>query len=605
MREDISGESVYLLCYTRTPLEEQVYSPKLAFSMHLAYSEDGKHYEALNDNSGVLFARATSNPDGTLHAKSMKNPYVFRMADGRFGILAVSTEHAGERDPERRGSVLLFTTEDFLSYEEIGPVLLNRGVYVEDAICEYDDEARRYIIHWRDIVGSYWRNAILDLTQRDAVSAAVSAAPFSFARIETAIEGAVPRNAIRVPREIGGKVRTKLSELRNTEIRVPAAVQADSAAELASVRATAIYNDGSTALMRVVWESDHIDWDVPGTYEATGVVQQVTYPFPFAVNRADPCIIRYNGMYYFIATNDDYSRHQGLYVREAATIPELAGAEEKLIIGNGSYPFLHGVFWWAPEFHLIGDDMYVFFAGSSGEFGDIHAHVMRLRNGGSPALADDWEMPIRVRQRDGNPLFEAGITLDMTYFEAGGIGYVAWAQRQLTPVDLGSWLYIAQVDPEEPWRLTNVPVVISKPDYGWANNRTFVDEGPFAIVTEERVLLTFSSALVDATYCVGMLSARSDADLMDPANWHKGNYPLLTSRSVPGQYGPGHNAYVHDDDGNLLNVYHGRPGIDEPRCTGIRRVHYDIDGDPVLDMTEDRDLNDSLRKVATTVIVSR
>ena len=30
-----------VLCYTREPLEPEIYSPKLAYSMHLAYTDDG------------------------------------------------------------------------------------------------------------------------------------------------------------------------------------------------------------------------------------------------------------------------------------------------------------------------------------------------------------------------------------------------------------------------------------------------------------------------------------------------------------------------------------------------------------------------------------
>ena len=90
---------------------------------------------------------------------------------------------------------------------------------------------------------------------------------------------------------------------------------------------------------------------------------------------------------------------------------------------------------------------------------------------------------------------------------------------------------------------------------------------------------------------------------MKPENWTKGNYPLLTSISVPGEFGPGHNSYVIDDDGNIWNAYHARPGINAPRCTGLRRVHFDIDGFPVLNLTEEKDLNPELRLVATTLSV--
>ena len=83
----------------------------------------------------------------------------------------------------------------------------------------------------------------------------------------------------------------------------------------------------------------------------------------------------------------------------------------------------------------------------------------------------------------------------------------------------------------------------------------------------------------------------------------KSNYPLLSSLNVPGEYGPGHNSYITDENGDIWNVYHARPGLDEPRCSGIRRVHFDIDGYPVLDLTEERDMDPELKYVSTKLIV--
>lgn len=72
---------------------------------------------------------------------------------------------------------------------------------------------------------------------------------------------------------------------------------------------------------------------------------------------------------------------------------------------------------------------------------------------------------------------------------------------------------------------------------------------------------------------------------------------------MPGEYGPGHNSYVTDEDGVIWNAYHARPGIDGPRSSGLRRVHFDIDGAPVLDLTEDKDLNPELKQVSMEVNV--
>ena len=47
----------YLLNYTRKPVSSILYDARLAYSMHLAISDDGEKFQALNHNSGVLFVK--------------------------------------------------------------------------------------------------------------------------------------------------------------------------------------------------------------------------------------------------------------------------------------------------------------------------------------------------------------------------------------------------------------------------------------------------------------------------------------------------------------------------------------------------------------------
>ncbi|MFY9381381.1 MAG: glycosyl hydrolase, partial [Eubacteriales bacterium] len=77
-----------LLAYTRVAKEQIIYSAKLAASLHLALEIDGK-FRPLNNNYGILFAKATENADGSINAKSLASPSVFRRADGGFGVVAV------------------------------------------------------------------------------------------------------------------------------------------------------------------------------------------------------------------------------------------------------------------------------------------------------------------------------------------------------------------------------------------------------------------------------------------------------------------------------------------------------------------------------------
>lgn len=591
----------YLLNYTRLPINSELYDPKLAYSMHLALSEDGKEYKALNHNSGVLFLKATENEDGSLNPKSLKNPFLFMLKNGTFGVLAIRTGGDGEDDEESKGKVILCTSKDLLEYKEVGFISLSEE-YIEKIHLANDVEG--YILTWLDRSG-VCKTGICEDIMDLKVGLIKQGEPVEEELPNTDIEGVVPHNVIEVCPSVADRLRKKLLTPYNVEMQLPEEVVIRNKEELEAIKATAKYSDGTKDEKRVDWDTSTVDFEQPGTYVVKGRVHQDHFAFPIAFNRADPCITRWEGKYYFIATNDADKEHT-LYIREADSIPELVDAKEHLILDSTTYRGIGGLLW-APEFHEVEGKLYIYHAATPGEFFHEESHVMELREGGNPICREDWSAPKRVVKADGSDICEAGkeITLDMTVFNWQGDYYAIWSQRQFLPKDLGAWLYIAKLDPKNPWKLLTEPGVLSKPDYGWANNHTFVDEGPFALIFDEKLYITFSSAAVDSSYVVGLLSIEKGKDLLVASNWKKGNYPLLTSRSVEGEFGTGHNAYVIDEEGKVWNTYHARPGVHGVRSSGIRRVHFDVDGDPVLDMTEEMDINPKLREVEVKVIIEK
>lgn len=592
----------FLLNYTREPIDEVIYDPRLAYSMHLAISDAPDGFQALNHNSGVLFAKATENEDGSLNPKCIKNPYIFQLKDGIYGIAAVRTGGDGEDDEESKGSILVFTTKDFLEYQELGLMPLDKE-YIESIYCAYSKEKDSCRIIWKNRANQWYSVTAGDITCLKADSAPVEASPIEVPKVITDIEGAVPQNVIEISAQTAERLKKKLLTPVNVGISFSAQAEASNAEELKQYKAVAEYSDGTKAEKSVDWDLSSVDFAKKGTYQIKGQVHQEHFGFPVAFNRADPCVTRWNGKYYFIATNDADNNHT-LYIREADTLSQLTEAEEILLLDSQTYEGIGGLLW-APEFHEINGRLYIFHAATPGEFFCEESHVMALREGGNPANRADWSAPKRVVKKDGSDICEMGkeITLDMTCFEWEGDYYVVWSQRQFLPKDLGAWLYIAKLNPDEPWKLLTEPVILSKPDYGWANNHTFVDEGPFALMRGNTLYLTFSSAAVDTSYVVGLLSIEKGMDLLKRENWKKNNYPILTSRSVEGEFGTGHNAYVIDEDGTVWNTYHARPGVKGVRSSGIRRVHFDIDGAPVLDLTEELDVAPSFKNLETTLIV--
>lgn len=479
-----------LIIYTRQPSKDLYYDPRLAYSMHLAYVENNKAV-AFNHNSGVFFAKATENKDGSLNPKSLIKPYVFKLEDGGYGILATRIEGDGDSDTQDAGRLLYAETRDFVHFTELEMTDDYNELYLEKVV----EEA----------------NIPADIDFSD-------------------IEGMVFAQIITVSDEIMTYLKAKLTPMKVD------------------------------------------NWDGP------------LFNNPIAIDRADPDVYLYQGKYYYIATNDADDNHT-LYVREADRLEDIPTAKEHLILDSETYPEIKGLLW-APEFHEVNGKLYIFHAATREEFFAEESRLMELKEGGNPINASDWSRPRRIVRMDGSELCEEGkeITLDMTCFEWEGQYYVIWSQRQFLPKDLGAWLYIARLNPEKPWMLASEPVVLSKPDYGWGNNHTFVEEGPFALIRGDILYITFSAAAVDESYVVSFLSIQTGKDILNPENWYKNNYPILTSRSVQGEYGTGHNAYVIDPEGRVWNTYHARFGATAPRSSAIRQVFFDIDGAPVLDV---------------------
>ena len=595
-----------LLYYTRTPLDSDIYSGKLADSMHLAVERDGK-FIPLNNNYGVLFAKAAQREDGILLEMTLSAPFLFRNNDGTFTVVAIRCAHIrGERrdDETSRGYVLVYTSADLIHYS--APALLKLSdEYIRDITgCEYCDKCKKYKLSYRTDGGEF--TAVTDFATAGAQTESAPVTP-SYDFGEISIEGALPRGIIELEDAEADYLYKKLTTPHNTAIILPDNIAVSSRAELDDIRVTAVYSDGTSAKKRVDWYDrgcgiDTPDFSVPGVYHIKGRVHQDRYEFPLAWGRADPFVGRFEGKYYFVATNE-FNQNHTISIRQADTLSGIVTAQESVILDTKTYPHIKGLLW-APELHVINGRLYMFHAATRDEFANEQAHVTALKPGGNPMIAGDWEIPRRVVKAAGSELNPLGITLDMTEFEVGGRCYAIWSSRRYNPVDFGAWLYIAEIDPLTPWRLISEPQLISMPEFSWANNHSFVDEGPYPLLTDRKIFVTFSSSSIDSTYVVGLLSADYGSDLLDPASWTKENYPLLTSASVAGEFGPGHNAYVTDDDGVVYNIYHGRRGsVRAPRCAGFRRVHFDTDGYPVLNLTEELDLAPELADIETDIRV--
>ncbi|MBO4900416.1 MAG: family 43 glycosylhydrolase [Lachnospiraceae bacterium] len=528
--------------YTR-PVDKTSYPEGLANSIHFAcVSGDGSDIP-WNKNYGILFVRGEISEDNTIIPMGIQTPCIFHIDEKRIGIAGERILEDGSPDETTAGKFMFWETEDLISFTEKG------------------------------------------FTEREKIDAMIAADSDS-----------VSDNAsISVSDELADKASIYWSSIVHTHTIVPDHADIHTQAELESIKAEVRYSDGSARNKSIKWNTGSIDFSAPGEYRVEGVIEQQRFDFPLAKGYGDPVIFPWEGKWYFISTNDNLN-DIGIYVRESEDVHGLfaEGVIEHLILPFAPERGFEQTFW-APEFHVIGGELYILFAVSGHKWGP-QCHMMKLKKGGSIIDENSWEEPIRVVRQNGEPLADEAITLDMTYVKNNAGSYLIWSYRENigTPLDSGSMLYIASIDEREPWKLTSEPVLLTRPLYGWENvSGTINNEGPNHFISDGTVYVTYSGGAANGyTYVLGLLTASIDADLLNIDNWHKSITPVLTFYSVEGEFGPGHNAFFTNEDGDLMISYHGETDIaSNLRCDGIRRVHFRADGTPYFQMSQKEDID--------------
>ncbi|MEW9052828.1 MAG: family 43 glycosylhydrolase [Neobacillus sp.] len=279
---------------------------------------------------------------------------------------------------------------------------------------------------------------------------------------------------------------------------------------------------------------------------------------PIVEQRADPWIYKHtDGYYYFTASVPEYDL---IEVRRAKTIQELGSAEPVTAWRkHESGPMSANI--WAPEIHFIDGKWYIYYAAAQADA--IFDHRMYvIENDSENPLEGNW-----VEKGQVKAAWES-FSLDATTFEHKGERYYVWAQKD--PEIVGnSNLYIAKM--VNPWTITGPQVMLTKPEYDWETIGFLVNEGAAVLKRNGKIFISYSASATDYNYCMGLLTADEDSDLLDPKSWSKTSTPVFQTNEENSQYGPGHNSFTVSEDGSHdILIYHARN-------------YRDIVGDPLWD----------------------
>ncbi|WP_418969058.1 family 43 glycosylhydrolase [Alloscardovia omnicolens] len=608
-------------------------------------------------------------PAVDISLKRLVNPSLFEACEG-YGFVATQIARGAGLDGTGEGegpdgseqhSFIVAHTSNLADFDYDGLLRINTDNGVKEPQVIYDRREKHYEISWLDNNGvvrhAFSPDIFADARSGHIVDVADGDAQHS-SRVSITVEDSLPASFLTISDDVARNLQARFGRIYNVGVRVnEVTISRDEAADparidqiLREVTAHLEYSDGSEAERKVDWSKQDIEEisasSQSGTFHVSGSLRTVEYPVPFAVERADPSVISWTWrkdaehceqLYMFIATEDEKGNcidpREGrthMPLRVASNIYDLsdeAGGRDREIdllkAGDKTADgrVMTGCFW-APELHVIAGRLSILFMpcfdgeeyDRAGEVNDRYGkpdmwtgrcHIMQLKQNNQgydldPRDPNNWELPEQIVSVDGGLLNPTElISLDMTVLEDSGTYYYLWQQ-------VGS-VWAATFDPEHPAQLLTRPQQIIFPEFSWDN---VIAEGPNAFVYNGTIYLIYSGSSVGIEYTTGLATAPAQAglDLTEPDSWTKLGYPIQKSSLFNGQWqlGTGHGMWSHDEDDNLIYVFHAAPyndGVYAGRDAHVRRVHWSVTGLPVFDMQSDEEVNPQYEYVSVEVKV--
>jgi len=311
-----------------------------------------------------------------------------------------------------------------------------------------------------------------------------------------------------------------------------------------------------------------------------------TFTNPLKASGADPWIFYHDGFYYYTNT---LSNKIGIWRTKDLT--ELKNAEYKTIY-TPPQNTMYSKQLWAPEIMNIDGKWYVYFAADDGD--NFNHKLYVLENTSTDPFESNFEMKGQIKTDKEN-----NWAIDGSVFKHRDEYYFIWSGWQVTPwVDAETQcIYIAKM--ENPWTLATDRVLISKPEYDWERiwenpaewdnmpgHIVYVNEGPEVLSHGDKLFLVYSaSGCWTPYYCLGMLTADTNSDLLDPNSWQKHPEPVFRHSPENGVYGTGHNCFFKSPDGTedwLLYHANDKPdqGCGGQRSPRAQLIRWKDDGTP-------------------------
>jgi GH43 family beta-xylosidase len=307
-----------------------------------------------------------------------------------------------------------------------------------------------------------------------------------------------------------------------------------------------------------------------------------TFTNPLLPTGPDPWVEYKDGWYYYMNTTA-----KNLTVWKTRNVADLKSAQKKIVwTPPATGPYSHDI--WAPEIHFLRGKWYIYFAADAGT-NQTH-RIWVIENASPDPLEGEWTFKGKL----ADPADKWAI--DTSVFEDQGWLYAIWSGWQGDENGTQS-IYIARL--KNPWTVEGPRARISTPEYPWEkvgdippqlkkDNPPHIDvnEGPEILRHNNKLFLIYSaSACWTDNYALGMLTADSGADLINPAAWKKSPRPVFQQSPEAHVYAPGHNGFFKSPDGKQdWIIYHANSqpgqGCSWHRAPHAQPFNWTADGSP-------------------------
>lgn len=294
-----------------------------------------------------------------------------------------------------------------------------------------------------------------------------------------------------------------------------------------------------------------------------------TFVNPLLSSGPDPWVIRYKGVYYYMATTG-----HNITIRKTHAMSALPDALPVVVwTPPAKGPDARDI--WAPELHRLQGRWYLYYtAGSSDKVHPQHTFV--LENTADDPTTGTWVSKGQVRDTTADYF-----AIDGTILEHKGQTYFIWSGHN--GKDNTQRLYIARM--KNPWTLATARTEIAAPQYDWEKNN--INEGPEIIKnTRGGVFLVFSaSGCWTDDYVLGMMRLKKNADPLLASSWIKAPQPVLIAAPGSGAFAPGHNGFFKSADNREdWIIYHANSSVGQgcgpQRNPRMQPFSWKADGSP-------------------------